>query len=89
MTKPNARNNTRTSTWFGPEQRAPSNGGSGPAGRPVILCLGDATTEFGTHLINQPTAEVGSGKHKASLSVTIDPVATEARSSSKSTWLYT
>lgn len=47
------------------------------AGRPIILCLGDATTEFGTHLINASTAELGSAKNKASLGVTIDPVASE------------
>jgi lysophospholipase L1-like esterase len=47
------------------------------AGRPIVLCLGEATTEFGMHVINQSTAELGSSKHKASLSVTVDPVATE------------
>ena len=46
-------------------------------GRPIILCLGDATTEFGSHVINQPTADVGSAKHSASLSVVVEPVATE------------
>lgn len=46
-------------------------------GRPIILCLGDATTEFAQHVINQPTADVGSSKHKASLSVVVDPVASE------------
>ena len=47
------------------------------AGRPIILCLGDALTEFGSHIVNQPMADVGSSKHKASLSVTVDPVASE------------
>lgn len=47
-------------------------------GRPIILCLGDATTEFGSHIINMPTADVGSSKSgKASLSVVVEPVATE------------
>ena len=48
-----------------------------PPGRPIILCLGDSTTEFGLHIINQPTADVGSSKHKASLSVVVEPVASE------------
>jgi lysophospholipase L1-like esterase len=46
-------------------------------GRPIILCLGDATTEFGSHVINLPSADLGSSKHKASLSVVVEPVATE------------
>ena len=53
---------------------------AGPPGRPLILCLGDANTQFGTHVINLPTADLGSTKDprvKASLSVTTDPVATE------------
>lgn len=54
-----------------------SSSGDEFTGRPIILCLGDATTEFASHIINQPTADVGSAKHKASLSVVIDPVATE------------
>jgi isoamyl acetate esterase len=34
------------------------------SGRPIILCLGDSLTEFGSHIINQPTADVGSRAHK-------------------------
>ena len=49
----------------------------GYEGRPIILCLGDATTEFGSHIINMPTADLGSAKHKASLSVVVEPVASE------------
>lgn len=52
-------------------------GGDGYTGRPTILCLGDAATEFGSHIINLPTADLGSAKHKASLSVTVEPVASE------------
>jgi lysophospholipase L1-like esterase len=47
----------------------------GYSGRPIILCLGDAATEFGSHVVNQPTADVGGARH--TLSAALDPVATE------------
>lgn len=49
----------------------------GPPGRPIILCIGDATVEFGSHVINLPTADVGGkGKIGSSAFVT-DPVASD------------
>ena len=56
---------------------APATVDTGPPGHPIILCLGDATTQLGSHIMNFPTADVDSAKHKASLSVMTDPVASE------------
>ena len=50
---------------------------NGPPGRPVILCLGDATVEFGSHVIDLPTADVGGNGKKVGVAFVTDPVASE------------
>ena len=52
---------------------------SAARGRPIILCLGDSLTEFGSHVINLPTADLGGASCglKVASAATVSPAATE------------